>query len=52
MNNEIRWLARLGIDQALFTRAHCFKLRTALGDSVGLMDFAQKLVDVDIVNRE
>jgi twitching motility protein PilT len=49
MNNEIRWLARLGIDQGLFSPAHCLKLRSALGDGTELMDFAQKLIDDAIV---
>jgi twitching motility protein PilT len=49
MNNEIRWLGRLGIDQALFRRAACLKVAESLGPEAGLMDFAQKLVDDDIV---
>lgn len=50
MNNEIRWLARLGIDQGLFSRAQCGKLSTVLGDGTGLADFAQALIDQDIVS--
>jgi twitching motility protein PilT len=50
MNNEIRWFARLGIDQGLFSRTHCIKLRKHLGDSADLGDFAQKLIDDDIVS--
>jgi len=45
MNNEIRWLARLGIDQKLFSRTHCLRLRTALSDGAELTDFAQELID-------
>jgi len=49
MNNEIRWLARLGIDAGLFTRGHCIALRKGLGENVELMDFAQDLIDDGIV---
>ena len=45
MNNEIRWLARLGIDQKLFSRNHCLRLRSSLGDGTELTDFAQELID-------
>lgn len=50
MNNEIRWLVRLGLDQNLFTRRHAQAIRAALGDGCELMDFAQKLLDDGIVN--
>lgn len=50
MNNEIRWLARLGIDQGLFSRAQCAKPTTVLGDGTGVADFAQALIDNDIVS--
>ena len=45
MQNEIRWLVRLGFDQGLFTREHAAAVRDALPADVGLMDFAQKLID-------
>ncbi|HTJ78302.1 MAG TPA: PilT/PilU family type 4a pilus ATPase [Rariglobus sp.] len=45
MQNEIRWLVRLGLDQGLFTRAHAITVRNALGEQADLMDFAQKLID-------
>jgi twitching motility protein PilT len=45
MQNEIRWLVRLGLDQGLFTRAHANTVRVALGDSAALADFAQHLID-------
>jgi len=45
MNNEIRWFARLGLDQQLFTREQCLALRGALGEGAALLDFAQKLLD-------
>ena len=45
MNNEIRWFARLGLDQKLFTREQCLALRGALGEGAALLDFAQKLLD-------
>jgi len=49
MNPDVLWLARLGIDQGLLTRAQCLAVRSALGDSVELMGFAQKLIDDGIV---
>jgi twitching motility protein PilT len=45
MQNEIRWLVRLSLDQGLFTRAQANAARAALGDGADLMDFAQKLID-------
>ena len=49
MNNEIRWFARLGVDQALITRAQLMKFVSALGDGAELADFAQALIDHDVV---
>jgi twitching motility protein PilT len=49
MNNEILWLVRLGLDQNLFTQAQAQTVHNAVGDSGGLMDFAQKLIDDAIV---
>ena len=45
MQNEIRWLVRLGLDQGLFTLEHALAVRDALPPSAELMDFAQKLID-------
>jgi twitching motility protein PilT len=45
MNNAIRWLVRLGLDQNLFTVEHATAVRAALPDNAELMDFAQKLID-------
>ncbi|MCS6242955.1 MAG: PilT/PilU family type 4a pilus ATPase [Opitutus sp.] len=45
MQNQIRWLVRIGLDQNLFTRAHALAVKAALGTEVELMDFAQKLID-------
>ncbi|MSU50627.1 MAG: PilT/PilU family type 4a pilus ATPase [Opitutus sp.] len=45
MNDDTRWLARLGIDQGLFTRPHCLQVRAKLGDEADLMTFAQELID-------
>lgn len=49
MNNEILWLVRLGLDQRLFTRTQAIAVRSAIGESAELMDFAQKLIDDAIV---
>jgi twitching motility protein PilT len=45
MNNAIRWLVRLGLDQNLFTLEHASAVRASLPDNADLMDFAQKLID-------
>jgi twitching motility protein PilT len=45
MQNEILWLVRLCLDQNLVTPAQAAAVRTALGDSADLMDFAQKFID-------
>ena len=50
MNNEIRWIARLGIDQGLFNRAQCVKLGAAFDANTEVADFAQSLIDHDIVS--
>lgn len=49
MNNEILWLVRLGLDQGLFTRTQALAVRRAVGETAGLMDFAQQLIDDAIV---
>ena len=49
MNNDTRWLARLGIDQGLFTRPQALQIRNALGAGGDLMAFAQGLIDSGIV---
>lgn len=45
MTPEIRWLARLGIDQGLFTRGHCLQVAGRVGASADLVTFAQDLID-------
>jgi twitching motility protein PilT len=49
MNNDTRWLARLGIDQGLFTRPQALHVRSTLGDDADLTTFAQELIDAGIV---
>jgi twitching motility protein PilT len=49
MNNDTRWLARLGIDQGLFTRAHILHVRKLMGSEGDITTFAQALVDAGIV---
>ncbi len=51
MNPDVLWLARLGIDQGLFTRQQCAAVRHAVGDSAELMDFAQKFIDDGLVSN-
>lgn len=50
MNNDTRWLARLGIDQGLFTRPQALQIRAKLGDGADLVSFAQELIDSAIVS--
>ncbi len=45
MNDDTRWLARLGIDQGLFTRPQCLQVQAKLGEDPDLMSFAQELID-------
>lgn len=45
MQNEILWLVRLCLDQGLINPTQAAAVRSALGDSAGLMDFAQQLID-------
>ena len=52
MEASIIWLARLGVDQELFTVKTAWALRLKLGEDVSLMDFAQALVDGQLVPEE
>jgi twitching motility protein PilT len=45
MNNSVRWLVRLGIDQDLFTSAQCLEVRAAVGEGAEVLVFAQYLID-------
>ncbi len=45
MNDDIRWLARLGSEQGLFTREQAAQVLGKLGAGADLMGFAQELVD-------
>jgi twitching motility protein PilT len=49
MNHDTRWLARLGIDQGLFTRPQALQVRAKIGDDADIMSFAQELIDSGIV---
>ena len=49
MNNEILWLIRLGLDAKLFNREQALATLKAVGRDAQLMDYAQKLVDSEIV---
>ncbi|HTB81493.1 MAG TPA: PilT/PilU family type 4a pilus ATPase [Opitutaceae bacterium] len=50
MQPDVSWLVRLSVDQGLLTLAQAAHVRSVLGDSAGLIDFAQKLIDDGIVN--
>jgi twitching motility protein PilT len=49
MNDDTRWLARLGIDQGLFSHPQCLRVRSKLGANADLMSFAQEFIDSGIV---
>ena len=45
MNNDLRWLARLSIDQGLLTLPQILQASAVLGHDADLMSFAQELID-------
>jgi twitching motility protein PilT len=49
MNDNTLWLARLGIDQSLFSLAQCRQVQAKLGAGADLMAFAQEFIDSGIV---
>jgi twitching motility protein PilT len=51
MNSDTLWLVRLGIDQGLFTRAQAVSVKARLGGRASMVDFAQKLIDEEIVSN-
>jgi twitching motility protein PilT len=51
MNPDTLWLVRLGIEQGLFTRVQAVSVRARMGGKLGMVDFAQKLIDEDIVSN-
>jgi len=50
MKPEIRWLARLALDQKLLSSGQCRALRDTLGPQAEFMDFAQKIIDDGLVS--
>jgi twitching motility protein PilT len=51
MNPDTQWLVRLGIDIGLFNRVQALRVRARLGMNPSLVDFAQKLIDEEIVTN-
>jgi twitching motility protein PilT len=49
MNPDTLWLVRLGIDQGLFTRIQANATRARMAGAKGMVEFAQKLIDEDVV---
>jgi twitching motility protein PilT len=45
MNNDVRWLVHLGVEQGLFSKEQCATVVQEVGDEACLMDFAQRLID-------
>jgi twitching motility protein PilT len=50
MNNDIRWLTRLAVQERLLTREQALQMRAKHGDSVDLMTFAQDMVDSGLIS--
>lgn len=48
-HNDVLWLAKLGIEQGVFTREQCRQVCLSLGPNAELADVAQKLIDDGIV---
>jgi twitching motility protein PilT len=51
MTPDVRWLARLGLEEGLMTKEQCRAVRAALGESPDISEFAQKLIDDGIVEN-
>jgi twitching motility protein PilT len=51
MQPAILWFIKLGIDQALFTRAQAATVRAAVGDGAELIAYAQKFLDDGITDN-
>jgi twitching motility protein PilT len=51
LNSDILWFVRLGIEQGLFTRVQCVKVRSSLGGRPEMLEFAQKMIDDDVVTN-
>ena len=51
LNSDLLWFVRLGVDQGVFTRAQCVRVKADLGGKPVMLDFAQKLVDDDVVTN-
>ncbi len=49
MKPDVLWFVQLGIDQGLFTRAQCVKIKAKLGGAPSMLDFAQTLIDEELV---
>lgn len=51
IDNDVLWFVRLGIGQHMFTQAQCIATRDALGASITLADFAQRLIDDGVTDN-
>jgi twitching motility protein PilT len=51
MNADLLWFVRFGIEQGLFTRAEAVRVKMRLGGEPGMLEFAQKLIDDEIVSN-
>ena len=51
LNPDLLWFVRIGIETGMFTRVECVRVRADLGGGPGLLEFAQKLIDDDVVTN-
>jgi hypothetical protein len=49
MNPDLLWFVRLGIEVGLFNRLEAVRICTRLGGNPTMIDFAQRMIDDDIV---
>jgi len=49
LSPDLLWFVRLGIEQGVFTRVQCVRVRADLGGAPGLQEFAQRMIDDDVV---
>ncbi len=49
MNDDLRWLAHLGIIEGMFTIPQILQVNSVLGREINLMSFAQEMIDSAVV---
>jgi twitching motility protein PilT len=49
MDPDLLWFVELGIERGTFTRTQCVKVRGQLSGKLTMLDFAQRLIDDEVV---